>query len=931
MIRFLLFSIISISLALADLPPVKTYKTVNEYQSDIYFGNGILTTYEEAWIALRETLKPAILHDIYQDDKARMNKMHHFDVAYNYSFKDAKLPNGEKLGVAGGVLDLLESYEQLKNTSVGWEIFDLAVDLIEIVTRKRKGGNGELSKALRKEIFDYLVSKYVSKELATFISVKLTEKDLEKLKELGKYFTEEYLQNIHDRDLDRMVEQYKESIKAGHGVVIIAHSQGNLFAVEAAQKLKDDNSTEWMTDYIYHVSIASPATKFASKEHWLFSFDNDLVANLPGAVGPVTKNPIRYFDVIAKSVRPSTRTFRQLEWINSPPTNPDSPEGFWKMGSAPKPYTAKVEYDDLGITQEYTFEVVPDEWKFRQLEFHKFDYYMEKKLVDVYGYAGGKLIHVATTSKISKNAILQNIGKAIDAHKNNVSQYAIAKEVGCRCLEKYVKLRHKWDEDLTKSIEKEKIKKFSSEGKVYQVDGMYILAEYGGEKVEEVYRGNVCLVLKDGQGGILGEISADTRELKVPGGLFSAQLFWNEPAVQMQLESSLMDESVSGCGMAAAGSGELTLYDVYPGTYPVNVTDVEGYEELDENLSDTITLSIGTPGASRVDRLTITDKYQYPNLGVGGHVADIVIFREDPKEPPVPLLVPLGGGGEFSSYSYGGGGEGGGGGSFWGGSSTKIPKVVIKPPLCTPAKSCGCLPCKYKILTYLSQARLGPIAGADVRLYRARDEGKAQRELLYEGKTTTGTSVDEAGIIRLPVPYPQQPESEYSDEQREFLSRIEGYEGDFILEVSGGYDIDANDDLVTDSNFKRFNGVLHLILSKERLMQNDYKVNILTEIGYQLCKDLLGEYYDSRLVQERLDDIASRILIEKLYPDANASIGRDDLMWWIPSAHKNWLIKSYDRYLEPIVMKLYESEDIYSDAYEYVYAKPESISVPLSI
>ncbi|WP_456403735.1 cadherin repeat domain-containing protein [Hydrogenimonas sp.] len=388
-----------------------------------------------------------------------------------------------------------------------------------------------------------------------------------------------------------------------------------------------------------------------------------------------------------------------------------------------------------------------------------------------------------------------------------------------------------------------------------------------------------------------------------------------------------MGESVSGCGMAAAGSGELTLYDVYPRTYPIKVTGVEGYEELDENLSDTITLSIGTPGASKVDRLTITDKYQYPNLGVGGHVADIVIFREDPKEPPVPLLVPLGRGGEFSSYRYSGGG--GGGGSFWGGSSTKIPNAVLEPPLCSPAKSCGCLPCKYKILTYLSQARLGPIAGADVRLYRATDEGKAQRELLYEGKTTIGTSVDEAGIIRLPVPYPQQPESEYSDEQREFLSRIEGYEGDFILEVSGGYDIDANDDLVTDSNFKRFNGVLHLILSKERLMQNDYKVNILTEIGYQLCKDLLGEYYDSRLVQERLDDIASRILIEKLYPDANASIGRDDLMWWIPSAHKNWLVKSYDRYLEPIVMKLYEGEDIYSDAYEYVYAKPESISVPL--
>ena len=87
MIRIILFLIVAVGYLSADLPPIKTYKTINECQSDIYYGNGIMTTHEEALIALRETLKPAILHDIYHDDKAKMNRMHHFDVAYNYNFK----------------------------------------------------------------------------------------------------------------------------------------------------------------------------------------------------------------------------------------------------------------------------------------------------------------------------------------------------------------------------------------------------------------------------------------------------------------------------------------------------------------------------------------------------------------------------------------------------------------------------------------------------------------------------------------------------------------------------------------------------------------------------------------------------------------------------------------------------------------------------
>ena len=91
---------------------------INECQTDVYYGNGIMTTKAEAKSSLDSTLKPAILHDIYHGDAATMNKNHHFELVYNYSFK-------EKFGdtLPAYVLDLMESYEQLGNTSLGWEVF----------------------------------------------------------------------------------------------------------------------------------------------------------------------------------------------------------------------------------------------------------------------------------------------------------------------------------------------------------------------------------------------------------------------------------------------------------------------------------------------------------------------------------------------------------------------------------------------------------------------------------------------------------------------------------------------------------------------------------------------------------------------------------------------------------------------------------------
>ena len=135
--------------------------SINECQTDIYYGNGIMTTKDEARKALNKTLKPAILHEIYHGDKAKMKKMHHFDVAYNWSAK-------EKFGdtAIAKALDLMESYEQLGNTSWGWwtvqNLLSFAIGKVDLLANTSAA---MVSKALKKywipdAVADFLADKY---------------------------------------------------------------------------------------------------------------------------------------------------------------------------------------------------------------------------------------------------------------------------------------------------------------------------------------------------------------------------------------------------------------------------------------------------------------------------------------------------------------------------------------------------------------------------------------------------------------------------------------------------------------------------------------------------------------------------------------------------------------------------------------------------
>jgi hypothetical protein len=72
-------------------------------------------------------------------------------------------------------------------------------------------------------------------------------------------------------DLNNMIASYQDSINNGHRVVLISHSQGNLFGVRAYDRLKS-----WQKKYFWQVSVATPAARVAKGGGYV-TVDNDMV------------------------------------------------------------------------------------------------------------------------------------------------------------------------------------------------------------------------------------------------------------------------------------------------------------------------------------------------------------------------------------------------------------------------------------------------------------------------------------------------------------------------------------------------------------------------------------------------------------------------------------------------------------------------------
>jgi hypothetical protein len=84
----------------------------------------------------------------------------------------------------------------------------------------------------------------------------------------------------HHVDVDEHVKKYQDRILQGHKVLVVAHSQGNLFALDTYEKLGEKSRNGWMQEYFEAVSIASPMTQDIKTGTTRIDWDNDPVPRI---------------------------------------------------------------------------------------------------------------------------------------------------------------------------------------------------------------------------------------------------------------------------------------------------------------------------------------------------------------------------------------------------------------------------------------------------------------------------------------------------------------------------------------------------------------------------------------------------------------------------------------------------------------------------
>lgn len=313
------------------------FSIVNESKVDVYFGNGILTKEgdaEDNAKLLEESIKQKYGLTYY---KKHIGKV---DYAYNSTWDRAH--------------DLLEAYIQLDREDP--------------------------------KFFD---------NLKTIFMRFFTEDVVDKINdEIAPAKVDEVLvRAVEAKDLSRQIDKYKNSIKIGHRVLIVAHSQGTLFANRVYELIGQDSKYAWMQKYILPVYVAPASSyEFLRRNHMpSFTFRNDPISLLAKHFGfPTTENPNKYKKIIEKN-----------EWFE----------------------------------RSYSIE--------KNLAFHRFSYYMGKPIL-ISDYDGTR--EVNTT--VGRDAILTFVKTQLNKLEMLPSQWSV-KTANCSCKNGYALAFHKYDKSLS--------------------------------------------------------------------------------------------------------------------------------------------------------------------------------------------------------------------------------------------------------------------------------------------------------------------------------------------------------------------------------------------------------------------------------------------------------------------------------------------------
>ncbi len=271
---------------------------IDECVSDVYFSNGIDTSEKQAYIAL---------DDINQTFKSTYPSQYHnvkkWKVAYNTT---------HGIGV-----DLYESMlQKIYEDQVGKSLKPVIWNFSEVFGLLDYSFKGLISKIAKK------TPKEAVKNYAGTLAKKLAKKTVLVYNKYGKKFTEEQIEMMFNAVFDDLIDKgvssfidktedeiakqesedmikhrnaYMKSIEDGHGVVVIAHSQGNLFVNHTYKNLASSvPSQAWMQKYFHILGVATPANHVAGNGGHM-TFDNDMIQLVPDSLTTNVTNPKRYY------------------------------------------------------------------------------------------------------------------------------------------------------------------------------------------------------------------------------------------------------------------------------------------------------------------------------------------------------------------------------------------------------------------------------------------------------------------------------------------------------------------------------------------------------------------------------------------------------------------------------------------------------------
>ncbi len=235
------------------------------------------------------------------------------------------------------------------------------LDLLEFNLRNEKKQIHEFYKAYNhtQNWFDFVES--------FFQKVDAYKRNEEFAQRIGAKMRE----TMHNSDLSTQKSSYKNSIANGYKVIAVAHSQGNLFTIEAYDEFTDKEKKDF-----FAISVASPAHRYITEDkeekNPFISWDNDLVAHIGLYGTALTENPVRkiYWDEYGENTYPK------------PPHNYIYKRDLGKI------------YKHSWVSKEYFIE--PFGWS---INVHSFSFYMGKPLSegknffeDPYGSLGTTLV-----------------------------------------------------------------------------------------------------------------------------------------------------------------------------------------------------------------------------------------------------------------------------------------------------------------------------------------------------------------------------------------------------------------------------------------------------------------------------------------------------------------------------------------------------------